>query len=164
LIDRFTALHLRRGRAWRLMNGSYRRWLVCPSPLTVLGGAQTRGLLRLEPAQTRRTLDTGPCPVSVLSLYKHFFYFWVHPNFKALLWESTILSLPQPTCKAYPTLLQYYCKIIAQYTLPHRPPPPPPPPPPPMPYTHNIGDGNIVSVLTTYLRRRGDTPLQAGSL
>ena len=43
-------------------------------------------------------------------LYKILFYF------KALLWELIILLLPLPPAK--PTLLQYYCTTIAQYTTP----------------------------------------------
>jgi len=48
-----------------------------------------------------------------LRLYKIVF------NFKALLWESVILLLPPPTCKAYPIamLLHDHCAIYA----PHRP-------------------------------------------
>jgi len=45
-----------------------------------------------------------------IRLYKILFYF------KALLWESIILLLPLPPAK--PTLLQYYCTTIAQYTTP----------------------------------------------
>jgi len=52
--------------------------------------------------------------VLLLSLYKILFHF------KALLWESIILLCPHPPAK--PTLLQYYCASIAQYTSPHRPP------------------------------------------
>ena len=47
-------------------------------------------------------------PVSGLSLYKILFHF------KPLLWESVILVLPPPLAK--PTLLQYHCTTIAQYT------------------------------------------------
>ena len=69
------------------------------------------------------------CALLYLSLYKILFHF------KALLGESIILLLlPLPT---QPTLLQYYCTTIAQYTPPtdpsfvcHTP--------------YNIGDGNIV--------------------
>ena len=47
-----------------------------------------------------------------LRLYKILF------DFKVLLWESIILLLhPPPTT---PTLLQYYCTLIAQYTPRHR--------------------------------------------
>jgi len=45
-----------------------------------------------------------------LSLYQILFHF------KALLWESIILLLPAPLAK--PTLLQYYCTPISQYTPP----------------------------------------------
>jgi len=50
-----------------------------------------------------------------LSLYK------IVIHFKALLWESIILLLPPPPAK--PTLLQYYCTTIAQYTPPTPIPP-----------------------------------------
>ena len=40
---------------------------------------------------------------------------------KALLWESIILLLPPPPL-AKPTLLQYHCTAIAQYTPPRRHP------------------------------------------
>jgi len=50
-----------------------------------------------------------------LSLYKTLF------RFKALLWESIILSLPPPPL-VKPTLLQYYCTTIAQYTPCYRHP------------------------------------------
>jgi len=43
-----------------------------------------------------------------LSPYKILFHF------KALLWESILLLLPAPLAK--PTLLQYYCTPIQQYT------------------------------------------------
>ena len=49
-----------------------------------------------------------------VSLYKILFLF------KALLQESLIRLLPLPPTQ--PTLLQYYCTTIAQYTLSHRPP------------------------------------------
>jgi len=51
-----------------------------------------------------------------LSLYKIVFHF------KALLWESSILELPSPICKAYPIalLLHAQCAII------YAPPPTPP--------------------------------------
>ena len=47
--------------------------------------------------------------VSGVGLYKRLFHF------KALLWESIILSLPSPTCKAYPIalLLHVHCAINA---------------------------------------------------
>jgi len=52
-------------------------------------------------------------PVQVgISLYKILFHF------KALLWESIILAPPPP---ATPTLLQFYCTPVAQYTLLPRP-------------------------------------------
>ena len=46
-------------------------------------------------------------------------------HFKALLWESIILLLPHPSCKAYPIaiLLHDHCGIYA---------------PPPTPHTHSI--------------------------
>jgi len=53
------------------------------------------------------------------------------------LWESVILRLPPPTCKAYPIalLLHDHCAIY----------PPPPTDPSCLCYTlYNIGDGNIV--------------------
>ena len=55
------------------------------------------------------------CTASGFSLYKILF------QFKALLWNAVILSLPLPPL-AKPTLLQCYCTPIAQYTPPHRPP------------------------------------------
>jgi len=50
---------------------------------------------------------------SLLSLYKILFYF------KALLWESIILVLPPPTCKAY--LIELLLQTIEQYTRPIEP-------------------------------------------
>jgi len=68
--------------------------------------------------------------VSSLSLYNIVFHC------KALVWESIIIVLPPPPVK--PTVLQYYCTNIAQYT-------PPPLTPPCVCHTpKNIGDGNIV--------------------
>jgi len=39
-------------------------WAFPPPPPDVLDRAPTGSLLRLVPEQTRRTLDTGLCPVS----------------------------------------------------------------------------------------------------
>ena len=58
-------------------------------------------------------------------------------RFKALLWESIILLIPPPQPEK-PTLLQYYCTTIAQYTPPHTDPPPC------FHTPYNIGDDNIV--------------------
>jgi len=54
------------------------------------------------------------CVPPWLSLYK------ILLHCKALVWESIILSLPPPTCKAYPIaiLLHAHCAI---YAPPHRP-------------------------------------------
>ena len=49
----------------------------------------------------------APWPTGV-GLYKIFVYFGVH--------EATILSSPHPP--ALPTLMQYYCTIIGQYSTP----------------------------------------------
>ena len=68
--------------------------------------------------------------VCSLSLYKIVFHF------KALLWESIILLLPPPTCKAYPVarLLHDRCAVHARPPTPacrcHTP--------------YDVGDGNIV--------------------
>jgi len=51
-----------------------------------------------------------PCNQLRLSLYNILFYF------KALLWESILLSFPAPTCIAHPG--EYYCTTIGQYTTP----------------------------------------------
>ena len=51
---------------------------------------------------------------AVISLYKRLFHF------KALLWESIILLLPRPTCKAYPMAIHWY-DHCAMYAPPHRP-------------------------------------------
>jgi len=53
--------------------------------------------------------------IYIFSLYKILFHF------KALLWESIVLSFTPPPL-AKPILLQYFCTTIAQYTPPYRPP------------------------------------------
>jgi len=47
-------------------------------------------------------------------------YLGTQSTFKALLWESIILLLPPPTCKAYPiaTLLHDHCAIYAPPSTP----------------------------------------------
>ena len=75
-------------------------------------------------------LRGGPDDPPMLSLYK------ILLHFKALLWESIILLLPPPTCKAYPLaiLLHGHCTIYA-----------PLPTPPFVCHTpYNMVDGNIV--------------------
>jgi len=73
--------------------------------------------------------------VQVLSTRKKIRLYKILLHFTALLRESIILLFLPPPAK--PTLLQYYCKTIAQYT----------PPTDPFCLCHtpyNIGDGNIV--------------------
>jgi len=66
-----------------------------------------------DPPPTLATADTAHIAHSqYFSRYKILFHF------KALLWESSILLCPRLPAK--PTLLQYDCMIIAQYTPPHR--------------------------------------------
>ena len=115
-------------------------------------------MYRLIPSSDPRTGHTLREPSAAgfwerrLSLYKILFHF------KASVWESIILVLPPrhlqslPYCSfsvgvyhpciappppAKPTLLQYYCTLITQYT-------PPTDPPFLCDTPYNIGDGNIV--------------------
>ena len=59
----------------------------------------------VDPTRRAQSLRSMDAPLDTgLRLYKILFHF------KALLWESIIRVLP------HPTLLQYYCTTIAQYT------------------------------------------------
>jgi len=64
--------------------------------------------IRISPSNYTSGLEC----VLRISLYKRLFYF------KALLWETIILILPPPTCKAYPIaiLLHGHCAIYAPPT------------------------------------------------
>ena len=79
-------------------SGTHTRWWeeqassLALSRAPVLRGAEATGG---EPQRYRRGLRDEP--IRQLRLYKILFHF------KALLWESIILVLPPPTCKAYPT-------------------------------------------------------------
>ena len=63
------------------------------------------------PSQVRR---------GALQYKRHFSLYKILFHFKALLWESIILSLPPPTCNAYSSAIRLHghCVIYA----PHRPP------------------------------------------
>jgi len=67
------------------------------------------GELTLAPSNTHRSP-----PTTARRLHK------ILCHFKALLWKSIILLFPPPQLAKH-SLLQYYCTIIAQYTLPYGP-------------------------------------------
>ena len=67
---------------------------------------------------------------------KGFSFYKILFHFKAVLFESTILLRPPPTCNAYPIAIRVHghCAVYA----------PPTDPPTLCHTTYHIGDGNIV--------------------